>query len=587
MREQFAGVAIATPRSKIGYFGNLAISWKLGVVMIGMFLPMMAATLFAVVVLRDLKANMGVVVQTRLPAAELIAEMTYNATRSVAALRGYLLTGSDAYKNNRAAALAELESEMAEYDKTSKGFTIKRDIDTWTQLREQLKEMLALQAEAEGMVVPGTRASDAAINFMATRTAPAANKAFASLVGNKAEKQDGMLQVMIGTLHKDIVDDNHEVGLVLSISLAMLGVSVLSLIGGMVVLTRGIARPITSMTGAMNAVAAKDYGIAIPAQGQRDEVGKMADALAQFRDGLAEADRLKGEAENMAAAETRRQEAIAKLIAGFEGTAEQVVVTISAASHELEAAAQSLTGSAQQATSEATSVSAAAHQATANVNGLAAAGEELSASAGEIARQLRASADAARNAVECVRSTDAAVQGLSDAAGKIGAVIGLINGIASQTNLLALNATIEAARAGDAGKGFAVVASEVKELAGQTSKATSEIAETITQIQQMTALTVSAIGQIDEAIKVIDTATCEISGSVGEQERATREIAVNVNQAAQGTEEVGRAIINVSAVANDTAAAATQVLSAAGDLSKQSETMRYEVQTFLAAVRAA
>ncbi|WP_299380888.1 methyl-accepting chemotaxis protein [uncultured Kiloniella sp.] len=57
----------------------------------------------------------------------------------------------------------------------------------------------------------------------------------------------------------------------------------------------------------------------------------------------------------------------------------------------------------------------------------------------------------------------------------VGQVAQQIDAIARQTNLLALNATIEAARAGDAGKGFAVVAGEVKQLAGQTSQATTEI----------------------------------------------------------------------------------------------------------------
>ena len=76
---------------------------------------------------------------------------------------------------------------------------------------------------------------------------------------------------------------------------------------------------------------------------------------------------------------------------------------------------------------------------------------------------------------------------LSQAAQKIGDIVGLISTIAGQTNLLALNATIEAARAGDAGKGFAVVASEVKSLADQTAKATAEISAQIEEIQASTA----------------------------------------------------------------------------------------------------
>jgi methyl-accepting chemotaxis protein len=175
---------------------------------------------------------------------------------------------------------------------------------------------------------------------------------------------------------------------------------------------------------------------------------------------------------------------------------------------------------------------------------------------------------------------------LSEAAGRIGEVVDLINDIAGQTNLLALNATIEAARAGEAGKGFAVVAQEVKNLANQTAKATEEISTQIEAIQDQTVGAVDDIRGIRDIIGEINEISVTIAAAVEQQGVSTREIARNVQEAARGTGEVDANIGKVNEAAGDTGAAAGQVMSATESLTKRAEGLSQEVESFLAGIRA-
>ena len=61
----------------------------------------------------------------------------------------------------------------------------------------------------------------------------------------------------------------------------------------------------------------------------------------------------------------------------------------------------------------------------------------------------------------------------------------------------------------------------------------------------------------------------------------------NVAQAAGGTESVTRTIASVAGAAEETGAAAAQVLASATELSRQSEHLGAEVSRFLDTVRAA
>ncbi|MBB4264985.1 methyl-accepting chemotaxis protein [Roseospira visakhapatnamensis] len=372
------------------------------------------------------------------------------------------------------------------------------------------------------------------------------------------------------------------VWITLSVAVVLMVVTVLVVMS----IAVGITRPVRAMTTAMGRLATKDYSTEIPAQDREDEIGDMAKAVVVFKDRMVRVDELTA----WQTEETQKREDRARRIEDLNGTFDRgvrgILDSVTGATTQLQATAESMTAIADRTNSQATTVATAAEAASVNVQTVASAAEELSASIGEIGRQVQQANDIARTAADEAARTNEVVSGLADAAETIGQIVSLITDIADQTNLLALNATIEAARAGDAGKGFAVVANEVKSLATQTAKATEEIGQQIGAVQTETQTAVSAIESIATIIGRINEVTSTIASAVEQQSAATQEIARNVQQASTGTNEVSQTIVGVTDAAREAGAAADTVLQASGGLGEQSQQLSTLVRRFLEDARA-
>ena len=409
-----------------------------------------------------------------------------------------------------------------------------------------------------------------------------------------AKVQATALQYAVDALVEEAAEEIEEAKaatneVIMASTTAMLVIVGLSIVGavllGWLYVGRAVVGRLMRLTGAMEAISQGDLSADIPNTG-RDEIARMAAALAVFRDNALalEESRAAADQERRQAAAERRQMMI-QLADDFEAKIGDVVKAVATAASGLKTSAESMAHTAEETRTQATTVAAASEEASSNVQTVGVAAEELSSSISEIGRQVSESATIAQRAVSAAQRTNATVQELMKAAQQVGEVVQLIRGIAEQTNLLALNATIEAARAGEAGKGFAVVASEVKNLANQTGKATEDVSGQIEVMQGTTEEAVGAITEIASIIGEINEIATVIASAVEEQNAATQEIARNVQQAASGTQEVSSNIVGVSTAAELSGTTAHEVLNSANDLMSQSERLRSQVDQFLTQVR--
>lgn len=349
---------------------------------------------------------------------------------------------------------------------------------------------------------------------------------------------------------------------------------------------RKISAPLSTITIAIRRLADGDTGGDIAAAGRDDEIGDIARALSVFRDHILLNEQHAREEQDALRRNAARMAEQDRITAEFNTVVSRLLETVSRTVDEVHITSDGLMNSAVATEGKTSKVSAVVKDSVDNVQAVASAVEQLDQSVRQISTRMGETTRITDEAVSMVGSADSTIAGLSQAAGRIGDVVKLINDIASQTNLLALNATIEAARAGEAGKGFAVVAHEVKNLATQTARATEDISQQVADIRSTTEEAIASIQAVKTCIERISEAVEGVVTATDEQRQATGEISLNARHAAEGNASVASDVTEVAGEARGTGDLAERLHGTAANLLTEANELRTAVDSFFAKLSA-
>ena len=213
----------------------------------------------------------------------------------------------------------------------------------------QLTGAKELVAEIDGLIAATDRFkvfADEAVNaeFLKARIANERIHPAAAEIALRIDKAVGGANEMLALRQSELLTELSRVAMI-ALGVGML--VVLTLVGSALFSVLTIARPIRRIGEVLLELARGNKAVEIPFTGRGDEVGDNARAALTFKDNLIQIEKMEAEQKDQqAAVAAQRKAEMIKLADAFQASVGGIVSTVSAASHQLEAAAGTLSGTA-------------------------------------------------------------------------------------------------------------------------------------------------------------------------------------------------------------------------------------------------
>lgn len=237
------------------------------------------------------------IVTARIPAFESSSVLVSDIYGSLAALRGWLLTGHDAFREERAGIWADIARIRKNMDEIAHRFLDETNKEIWNQARGVLDEFASAQARVEGISYAGNQTL--AIEVLKTEAIPRVGELLDLLNGSLGAdgiRNGGLRGIQQKILRSDIAESAWQIKIFILTEWILLFVGIGLATSIAFVISRSIVRPIGSITGAMRELSQGQLEAEIPALDRRDEVGEMARAVQVFKEGLIKGLRMEKEA---------------------------------------------------------------------------------------------------------------------------------------------------------------------------------------------------------------------------------------------------------------------------------------------------